>query len=318
MPNWAEVRVTCAPEAVEAVSQFLLRRGAGGTEIHDPTLSERHRAEEWGVSAYFPFEAAEEILGETGAFLRGLVVYGLEPGSSASVSVRKVSEEDWAEGWKAFYPVLHIGRRLVIRPPWREYEPREGELVVELDPGMAFGTGMHPTTALALEMLEGAWDALPAFAPSDRGGLRVLDVGTGSGILAIAAAKMGASRVLAVDADAVAVEVARRNIDANRVEPVVEARAMAVGEEGIPGEDGFDLITENTLAEVIARNLPALTGALRAGGRVILSGIIAGKEGLAKEAASRAGLALLEEKRRDGWTGLLFTGRRGGEGESGR
>jgi len=133
--------------------------------------------------------------------------------------IRFISETDWAEAWKTGYDVFRAGRRLVIKPTWRDYAPQPGDLIIELDPGMAFGSGLHPTTRLCLEALE---DYLPPEGT-------VLDVGTGSGILAIAAARLGASRVLALDTDPLAVRVARENVGLNQVEPVVDVELGTVG-----------------------------------------------------------------------------------------
>jgi ribosomal protein L11 methyltransferase len=155
------------------------------------------------------------------------------PGDSTAIHllpkprIRFLSEKDWAEAWKTHYDVLRVGRRLVIKPTWRDYDRLPDDLVIELDPGMAFGSGLHPTTRLCLEALE---DYLQP-------GTRVLDVGTGSGILAIAAARLGASQVLALDSDPLAVRVADENVVLNGVESVVriEVGTVKIGESGNRG-----------------------------------------------------------------------------------
>lgn len=345
MADWVEIKVECAPEALEAVSQFFMDLGAGGTVIHDPFVYERHRSEctwdlvddskasdpesGWAVSAYFPLSFSENVRARTDAFLRRLGCFGLEAGPDVRIELRPVSEEDWAENWKSFYPVLHIGQKFVIRPSWLSYAPRTDEIVIDLDPGMAFGTGMHPTTALALELLESALDHVSSRRRSESGApmppwSRVIDVGTGSGILAIAAAKMGAAAVVALDADPLAIDVARRNIDRNGVNGIIKACVFAVGGNGIPttsqapdagaGAGCYDLILQNTLAEVIESNLPALAPVLCPGGHVILSGIASGKERAVLDAAFSVGLEVLERKERDGWVGFLLIAGREREG----
>jgi ribosomal protein L11 methyltransferase len=220
--------------------------------------------------------------------------------------IRFLAETDWAEAWKASYDVLRVGRRLVIKPTWRDYTSGPDELVIELDPGMAFGSGLHPTTRLCLEALE---DHLYP-------GASVLDVGTGSGILAIAAARLGASHVLALDTDHVAVRVARENVLLNHVEPVVD---VELGTIPIPGNRSVrrcdfvhpptaDLILANILAETIIEFAPAWPTSLNPEGTLIASGIIAERGDAVMHSLIANGLRVVSQQADGDW--LAFTARK--------
>jgi len=226
------------------------------------------------VRAYVPAGRANGIAHALDAALARASVRG-------DVSTRTVGEEDWAESWKEHFHVERFGERIVIVPSWRSYEPRDGDVVIELDPGMAFGTGQHETTRMCLEALERVV----------RRGARVLDVGCGSGILAIAAAKLGAGEVLAVDVDADCVRVTGENARANDVTRVVRAGEGSVG-DAWPFEAlaaGFDVIVANIIARVIIEAAPALVAALAPQGRLIVSGIIAEREAATVAALAAAG-----------------------------
>jgi ribosomal protein L11 methyltransferase len=205
---------------------------------------------------------------------------------------RTLAEADWAEAWKAHYSVLHVGKRTVIVPRWQSYSPQGDQVVITLDPGMAFGTGTHPTTRLCLEALE------EVVVPE----VRVLDLGTGSGILAIAAAKQGAATVHAVDVDDIAVLSARENVLANGVGETVCVQAgsldRAVGQ--------YDLITVNILAGVICALIDAgLAAALRPGGTVIASGIIDEQEPQVRTKFAEGGLGVVKRLAERDWVALV-------------
>lgn len=191
-------------------------------------------------------------------------VSAIAPGPVAGPTFREVREEDWANAWKQYYRPQRIGRRLLLVPTWENAAAGPEDVVVRLDPGAAFGTGLHPTTRLALQLLEST-----ALADA-----RLLDVGTGSGILAIAAAALGAHSVLALDTSAVAVEVARENVRVNAREAVITVREGSVGGAPADAELPFDVVVANIVAKVLTLLAPDLVAAVAPGGQLILSGII--------------------------------------------
>ncbi len=213
-------------------------------------------------------------------------------------SARQVQEEDWAESWKQFFQVEHIGRRLVIRPTWREYSPQPGEVVLDLDPGMAFGTGQHPTTRLCLVALE----------ELVRQGIDVLDLGCGSGILSLAAAKLGARSVLALDTEAVAVDATRANAALNGVETLARVERGSLGERWpFSGDQAAiaELIVANISAGVLVELAPALAAALRPGGTLIGSGVVAERLDEVLLAFAAAGLAVERIESEADWRAII-------------
>jgi ribosomal protein L11 methyltransferase len=208
--------------------------------------------------------------------------------------IRFLAETDWAEAWKTSYHVLHVGRRLVIRPTWRDYTPQPADLVISLDPSMAFGSGLHPTTRLCLEALE---DYLSP-------GAIVLDVGTGSGILAIAAARLGASGVLALDTDPLAVQIARENAALNQVESVVDVQLGTI--QTANGKYQIsNLIVANILAETIVDLMPTLVANLSSEGILVASGIIAERADAVVASLRGNGLSLAERRDDGEWVALI-------------
>ena len=177
---------------------------------------------------------------------------------------RRLREESWRDSWKKHFGVQRIGRALVVKPSWTQYRLKGGETVVEIDPGMAFGTGQHPTTAMCLRALE----------ERVRPGAAVLDLGCGSGILAIAAAKLGAARVLALDIDPNAVRAARQNAPANGVEHIIDVREDTPALESLTQPDAFEIIVANISGLTLERLSPALAPSLAPGGLLITSGFL--------------------------------------------
>ena len=202
-------------------------------------------------------------------------------GLSAEMAQRAVAEEDWAESWKEFFLVEHFGEHIVVVPSWRAYDAQSDDIVLTLDPGMAFGTGQHETTRMCLESLERAV----------RRGTRVLDIGCGSGILAIAAAKLGAREVRAVDVDPNCVRVTRENTAANAVMDIVCAEVGSAGDAwpfAAPAA-GFDVVVANIIARVIIELASPLVAALAPSGRLIVSGVIGEREREVCEALTSVG-----------------------------
>lgn len=215
--------------------------------------------------------------------------------SLPDLQIVRLEDKDWERAWQDHYHVLRIGRRIVIRPSWRTYEPQPDDIVITLDPGMAFGTGLHPSTRLCVEALE---DAV-------RPGMRVLDMGTGSGILAIAAAFLGAARVTAIDNDPIAVKAATENVLANGMRSRIEVKLGSM--DAISGE--FDLIVVNILAHVIQEMLTRdLARHLRPGGQFIAAGILETQADDVLRTFAVHSLRLVEKRREKDWV-LLWAKR---------
>lgn len=268
-------------EAVEAVSEILSRVGhGGGVAVEEPLDGATYV-----VKTYLPYDRVarlrirrvKEALGHLGAF-------GLAP--IGELEVRSLVERDWLDAWREHYRPLVVGRFLV-KPSWID-APAGGRLVVELDPGMAFGTGLHPTTQQMLQ----------ALSSLELAGRTVLDVGTGSGILALAAHAAGASRVVGVDVDPIAVRTARENVAGTPVE-IAEGSARDV-----PG--AFDVVLANIVAKVIAEIAPELRARTRDGGTLVAAGIIAEHEALAASALERAGYRALSRDVQGDWVSLIL------------
>jgi ribosomal protein L11 methyltransferase len=295
---WLELSVETDLEAVEAVGEILSRFASGGTSVEpalepvDDGLGARvDPGRPAIVRAYIPAldrTAARAAIAGTREALGHLQAFGLRPIGDLEVSV--VHESDWAEAWKRHFPVLRVGRRIVIRPTWRRHRRLPGDVVLALDPGMAFGTGLHPTTRLCLEGIE-RWadESLLVGTARPVRSARVLDVGCGSGILGIAAARLGARSVLGVDTDPIAVEATLANARRNRLVRRVVARR---GSLPTGHRDGFDLVVANLIASLLV----ALAGSLRAelvpGGRLLASGIFVDREDDVRAAFGDAGLVV--------------------------
>ncbi len=239
------------------------------------------------VSVFLP---AERSLAEAKAFLSERVAtLGLE----ATITTEGMCEEDWAEAWKRYYHPIRIGRVTVV-PAWEEYAPSEGEIILRMDPGMAFGTGTHETTRLVMEML----------SEEIKGGERLLDVGTGSGILALCASKLGADACYAYDIDPVAVRVARENIEKDGAVNVFCGIADLL--DGIDRTEPYDFVVANIVADIILRLLPSLAEVMKAGARAILSGIIGARAEEIRAVLATYGFTLLREAEERDWYALLI------------
>jgi ribosomal protein L11 methyltransferase len=287
---------------VEAVSEILGRVAPGGTSVEpafelvdeglgariDPSRPSIVRAH---LRAGDP-AAVERAVADVTTALGHLQAFGLRP--IGDLTTRVVHEADWAEAWKAHFPVLRIGRRIVIKPTWRRHRAAPADVVVALDPGMAFGTGLHPTTRLCLAVLERV---------ADRGlmtGARALDVGCGSGILAIAAARLGATSVLGVDTDPIAVEATAANAARNRL-----TRRIAAREGSLPtGEPPFDVVLANLIAGVLVGLASELAAELRPGGTLVASGIYIDRETEVREAFAAVGLEVGDRSAEGDWVAL--------------
>ena len=278
--RWAEIQVRVSPEAAEGVSDQMQTWASGVAETTSNGLVT--------LTCYLP---ADDHLGTRADAitqrLHALRALGLEVGEG-ELTIRPVDAEEWAEAWKAHFQPLHVAGHLFISPSWSEECALPGEVTIILDPGMAFGTGSHATTHGCLEMI----------CHLIRTGDRVADVGTGSGILAIAAAQLGAAKVVAVDNDPIAVATAQENARINEVTDrvrVLEGDLLA----NVSGQ--FDLIVANLVAEGVVRLAPALAGALKPDGHFVGSGIVELKLNLVEDALSKAGLQVAEVAREGEW-----------------
>ena len=258
--KWAQVTITTSQEASEAVANYLFERDATGIEIRDNPAPNSPSVT---LISYFP---TDDLIGERvhdlREFLANLIQAGIDT-QPAKVTLESIEEDNWSEQWRSAFPPQKIGKHLVIAPTWDDIVPEPSEVLIRLDPGMAFGTGQHPTTQLALELLE----------ISIKGSNFVADIGTGSGILAIAAAKLGAKRVDAVDLDATTIPIARNNIQLNKVESVI--RLHQGDGLNVLERQKYPLIVANILTKVLLPMIPICPKFLKPAGRLILSGILA-------------------------------------------
>ena len=308
--KWNEVKIETASEAVEAVANILMEAGASGVAIEDALDIENFQSDAYGeildketitslkegafVAAYFP----ETIfLPEILPFIREQVAklpeYGLTIGKN-ELTVSEVAEENWALAWKKYYHPVRISRYLTIVPSWEEYRAQhEDEKIITLDPGMAFGTGTHPTTRLTLQALE----------VTLRGGETVLDVGTGSGVLSIASKYFGAKAVHAFDLDEVAVRAAQENMDLNPVAADVQVSANDLL-QGIAIE--ADVIVANILADIILLMIPDAWRLLKQSGTLIVSGIIEAKKQLVLDAMLAQGFEVDQIFQQKEWYAIIL------------
>ena len=310
MEKWLEVSVKVNHEAEEVTAEILREAGArNGVAIEDPVLYETLRNSlpfelcdplpdntDFSVvtiTAYYPedtelTERLQKIEAELAAVEKRIGKFRFGP-----ALFRHVTEEDWSDEWKQYFHVTRVGKHIVIKPSWEDYESEPEDVVLELDPGMAFGTGTHPTTVLVLEALE----------KMIRPDTTVFDVGTGSGILAMTAAKLGAKNVKAVDIDGVAVRTAKENIEKAGMQDRIEVRQGDL----LHGTEGkADVIVANILADIIIMLLPDIPGKLKEGGLFFASGIIEDYQQDVTEAAEKAGLRVKETTRIKDWVGLLM------------
>ena len=290
--HWWEISVQVNGEAAEAVCELFNRYGQGGAvveQIVNGTADETPTALTAVVKAYLPAtDRGRELLQRLEEGLWHLSQLYPIP----SPQIQDLAQADWATAWREQFTVLHIGQRLVIKPTWLSYSPSPGEAIIELDPGMAFGTGLHPTTRQCLLALE------EHLHP----GMSILDLGSGSGILAIAAAKLGAGTVLALDTDPTAVEVAQANVRANGVQEQV-----TVAHGSLPEVQGtFDLVLVNILARVIIELVAqGLIDRLKPGGIIVTAGFIEEQAAEVEAALRGQGIAIVARQLERDWVSLV-------------
>lgn len=307
--KWTELSIHTTNEAVEAVSNILHEAGASGVVIEDSEELSREREDLFGeiyslnpndfpvdgvrVKAYlaensFLLETVEEIK----LAINNLENFNINLGHNL-VTLQEVDEEDWATSWKKYYHPVKISNRFTIVPTWEEYERvNTDELIIELDPGMAFGTGTHPTTVMCLQALE----------KNVKPDSSVIDVGTGSGVLSIGAAKLGATSIQALDLDEVAVRSAKENIILNKVENLVE---VTHGNLLDNVKEQADIVVANILAEVIMTFTDDAFSIVKEGGLFITSGIIAMKKEDVRNSLLTSGFKIEEVMMMEDWVTII-------------
>ncbi len=318
--NWLELSVSVDQEAAESVSEILATHGYNGGVVAEPAWIPGDDGPEFTYDPALPVTLRTYLLlDEQAEAVRQRIEQALwhlgRLRPVGPLTVRTLADEDWATTWKQHYHIQRLGERIVIVPSWLEYTPKPGDVVLHLDPGMAFGTGLHPTTQLCLRQLE------HLIQPNSR----ILDLGTGSGILAIAAAKLGATSVLALDNDPLAVEVAAENVAHNKVQQSVQVALGSLGAgqqmghwlSGDFGPDagaatsvpatlsGFTLICANLIARVLVVLANDLASVLIPGGILLSSGIILEREDEVTRALAASGLELCERHQEGEWIALL-------------
>ena len=291
-------------KAKKEIGDIFYDFGATGLKIEEPMTHKNsldyYKNEkdffmvDHAVSAYFPMniyaerrkQAIVKRFEETFAE-REDIVY--------TIDFYDFEEEDYQNSWKKYFYTQKISERFVVKPTWREYEPQEDELVIEIDPGRAFGTGTHPTTSLCIKLME----------ENIKEGNTVIDVGTGSGILMVAAEKLGAGKIVGTDIDPMAVEVAEENLLLNKVD-MEKAKAYAGDLVTVVQNEKFDVVVANILADVLLILLKDISRVVKKDGLVIFSGIIEDKLEEMKRAVEEVGLEILEVKADKEWRAMLM------------
>lgn len=308
--KWIEVTIKTTTEAVEAITNILDELRTGGVMIEDPKdfLFQKKNELDWDyveeevfnksgqdgvlIKTYISEERnVVEVVENIKHRVLSLRDFGIDIGEG-SVSLGQVNESDWANEWKKYYKPTKIGQRIVVKPTWEDYKPENGELIIELDPGMAFGTGTHETTSMCIRELE-------KYVNEDS---KVFDIGCGSGILAIAAAKLGAKEVLAVDLDEVAVKVSKENVEENNVSDSVEVRH---GNLMDVVKDRADVVVANIIADIIKILAKDVHNFMKKDAVFISSGIILDKVEEVKESLIENGFEIIDIKKLGEWSAIV-------------
>jgi len=307
--EWTEICIKTTEEAVDAISEMLSSIGSGGVVIEDPNEIRRQiespgsldyadedfmnsLGTEVTIKAYFNEDYNHEELSALIVEKLKFISQFLNVGRGYS-GFRKVNDEDWSTAWKKYYKPFNITDRVVIKPSWEEYEGRDGEIVIEMDPGMAFGTGTHETTRLSSQLLE----------EYVKKGDRVLDVGCGTGILSIIAVKLGAASCTAVDIDEVAVRVAKENCIANNVPDKINVQKSVLSDLE---KELYDIVVANIIADVIIGISKDVTSYLKPGGILLTSGIIKERKDDVISAYSQLKFELISVFEMGEWVAIAF------------
>lgn len=304
--TWVKVEIETLRENEEKVSNILYDLGVQGLSIEDPedVLNLIKNKNDWELVDEALVNRNSKIIKIDGYFSASrdlqnkIQVAKQSIEKLGKVTISKVYEEDWSKEWKKYYKPIRVGQDIVIKPSWEDYETKEDDITIELDPGMAFGTGTHETTVLCIEGLE------KYIKPNDL----VFDIGCGSGILSIAAAKLGARKVLGVDIDKLAVDVARENAIKNKVDKIVDIKNGDLLDV-VTGK--ADLVVVNILAEVIIKLTPQVKKYLKDENIFIVSGIIKEKQSIVEKTLRKNNFTILETKVMDSWVAMIAKYRKG-------
>lgn len=307
--KWSEISIHTTNEAVEPISNILHETGASGLVIEDSDDFDTIRHAPFGevydlnpadypdegvrIKAYLPLSSfLIETVEEIKQAINNLLIYDIDLGPN-KVSVSEVKEEDWAHAWKKYYHPVKISQKITIKPTWEEYSPvSTDEIIIELDPGMAFGTGTHPTTVLSIQALE------QYITKGDT----VIDVGSGSGVLSIASSLLGAKEVFAFDLDDIAVKSTEENVKLNRLENKITSKQNNLLDHV---DMKVDVVVSNILAEIIVRFVEEAWDNLKNGGFFITSGIIQNKKELVKDKLTEQGFEIIAMNEMEDWISIV-------------
>jgi ribosomal protein L11 methyltransferase len=296
---WVELSVDTPTEFVEPLTGVFAAHGEGGVAIdlpggHNPDEGETAPVpDRVTIKTYIPQDSRwEERFSRIDVAVR-LVAY---VGDISALSTRVIEEKEWEKAWKEHFHVLHVGKRIVVVPTWRKYEAKEHDVIVSLDPGMAFGTGHHPTTRMCLELLE------THVTP----GTRILDLGCGSGILSIAAAKLGAASAFGLEIDPIAATAAARNVRDNGVQDSVTTEEATLPHPNV-AEGAYDLAIANISSKVIVDLAEHIAAAVKSGGTIILSGVLEEQQARVVKRMAELGVIVDEVMTDADWVALVAT-----------
>ena len=307
--KWTEVLIKVDPQAVEAVTDILYGLGAQGVAIDEPVDVQKLRedelywdyidekllendTEETKIMAYFSEEETNlpEKIAVIKEKIRNLTEFGLSIGSG-TVELSNVNQEDWESAWKQYFKPVHVTDRIVVKPEWEEYSPQEGEIVIEIDPGMAFGTGTHETTSMCINQIE----------KNLKSGDTVIDIGCGSGILSMAAVLLGAEKATGVDLDPVAVRVALENVELNNLQDKIE---ILHGNLTDVIREKADIVVANIMADIILILLEDVREFIKDDGLFISSGIIQEKRAAVEARLLEKNFSIVEVETKGEWCAI--------------
>ncbi len=306
--KWCEISIQTSHEAVELIAEIFRDLGASGVVIEDPELVNDYiTSGKWDYTdipiaketevvvekAYLPVNG--ELEGRIQTLqqeIKALESRGVNT-APAVLTTAELQDEDWSDTWKQYFHTEKPGERVVIKPTWEEYEPKDDEVVIELDPGAAFGTGTHATTSMCIRQLE----------KLVKPGMTVFDVGTGSGILSIISAKLGAKNIQAVDYDDSVLKIVEENLEQNNVQDIISV-AQSDLMQNVHGK--AELVIANIIADIIIRLFDQLDEHLEQGGTLLTSGIIEDRIEDVLTAAEKHGYGVVERLENKGWACITF------------